>query len=265
MKTPLLLAALIATTLTNSPLALAENKVFSERTTFPFDSSGQRLTGVSKNTIYITIDDGPTKAVTSEILNILSEYGAPATFFTLGARAKARPEILRRMFKEGHLVASHSYTHLLDFPTRDHFINSLVATQNIITPYVSGNNILLYRAPGGVWNSWRSGSANSNPALREAVGPIYWNVGGGSGSRSDNADWKCWSHGVSPRACAKGYLEGIYRQYRNNRATILLMHDINIKSASMLKIILENLKRDNIDWKFELIDEIPAVREFAEL
>lgn len=243
----------------------ALNKLFSGRTTFPFDSSGQRLSGVSKNTIYITIDDGPTAGVTDQILNILSEYNTPATFFTLGSRAKKRKPLLRRMFEEGHLVANHSYTHLLDFPSTEHFVNSLLATQNIITPYISENNILLYRAPGGVWNNWRMNNANNNRDLRQAVGPIYWNVGGGSGSRSDNADWKCWSRGVSPRACAEGYLQGIYRHYRNNRATILLMHDINFKSAAMLRVILESLERDNIDWKFELVDEIPSVRDFKDL
>jgi peptidoglycan/xylan/chitin deacetylase (PgdA/CDA1 family) len=261
LKTSLLIIVLIA--LASS--AFAEQKIFSERTTFPFDSSGQRLLGVSRNTIYITIDDGPTNGVTDEILDILSQYGVPATFFVLGARAKSRSGLLRRMFNEGHLVASHSYSHLLDFPTRDYFINSLMTTHEIITPYISQNNLFLYRAPGGVWNNWRADTVNSHPSLQKAVGPIYWNVGGGSGSRNDNADWKCWKRGVSSKSCALGYLQGIYRHYSKNRATILLMHDINTKSATMLKIILENLKQDTIDWKFELIDEIPSVRDYAEL
>src|SRR5689334_21337588 len=38
--------------------------------------------------IAITFDDGPTEPYTSQILDVLREFRAPATFFVLGARAE---------------------------------------------------------------------------------------------------------------------------------------------------------------------------------
>ena len=60
--------------------------------------------------VVLTFDDGPT-AYTAEILDVLAEERVPATFFVIGAQAADRPDLMRRMYAEGHEVGVHTFTH----------------------------------------------------------------------------------------------------------------------------------------------------------
>jgi peptidoglycan/xylan/chitin deacetylase (PgdA/CDA1 family) len=59
----------------------------------------------------LTFDDGPDEAYTSGILDVLSEYGATATWFVLVDRAEAHPELIARMLSDGHDVGLHGIDH----------------------------------------------------------------------------------------------------------------------------------------------------------
>ena len=60
--------------------------------------------------IVLTFDDGPSRW-TEEILDILAARGVKATFFLVGARAADRPDLVKRMYAEGHDVGVHTFTH----------------------------------------------------------------------------------------------------------------------------------------------------------
>ncbi|GAA2997151.1 polysaccharide deacetylase family protein [Streptosporangium longisporum] len=60
--------------------------------------------------VALTYNDGPGPG-TGRLLDVLGRYGARATFFSLGSSASARPDLLRRMRDEGHLVANHTWSH----------------------------------------------------------------------------------------------------------------------------------------------------------
>ena len=61
--------------------------------------------------VFLTFDDGPTNSVTPFILDLLKQENIKATFFVLGNRAKANPELIKREFEEGHYIANHGHTH----------------------------------------------------------------------------------------------------------------------------------------------------------
>lgn len=61
--------------------------------------------------IALTFDDGPHYKYTEEILDILDEYDIKATFFIVGQLAERYPEIIMREIKEGHEIASHTWSH----------------------------------------------------------------------------------------------------------------------------------------------------------
>lgn len=63
------------------------------------------------NRIALTFDDGPTPGVTDRILDELKQRGAYATFFMIGERIAAAPDLARRVVAEGHEVANHTFTH----------------------------------------------------------------------------------------------------------------------------------------------------------
>ena len=58
----------------------------------------------------ITFDDGPSN-YTATLLAGLKELGAKATFFMQGWRAEMFPSTVRRVYAEGHQIASHTYDH----------------------------------------------------------------------------------------------------------------------------------------------------------
>ena len=60
--------------------------------------------------VVFTFDDGPT-AWTDQILDLLRARQARATFFVVGARVAERPDLVRRMYAEGHEVGVHTFTH----------------------------------------------------------------------------------------------------------------------------------------------------------
>ncbi|MBN4077604.1 polysaccharide deacetylase family protein [bacterium AH-315-C20] len=66
----------------------------------------------SKNTIYLTFDDGPSEISTLWLLELLADYNAQATFFCVGKKAEQEPELLDRIRSEGHLIGNHSYSHM---------------------------------------------------------------------------------------------------------------------------------------------------------
>ena len=65
----------------------------------------------NKKQVAITFDDGPTKE-TLELLEILKEYNAKATFFLVGKMATKNPEIVKKIEADGHQIALHSQNHL---------------------------------------------------------------------------------------------------------------------------------------------------------
>lgn len=69
--------------------------------------SVENIYSQEEKSVFLTFDDGPTGAVTPFILDLLKQENIKATFFVLGNRAKANPELIKREFEEGHYIANH--------------------------------------------------------------------------------------------------------------------------------------------------------------
>ena len=65
--------------------------------------------------VAITIDDGPDPEITPQVLSILAEHRARATFFCIGERVDQYPQIVRACVEQGHAVENHSYRHAHHF------------------------------------------------------------------------------------------------------------------------------------------------------
>jgi peptidoglycan-N-acetylglucosamine deacetylase len=102
---------------------------------------------VDKKLIALTFDDGPDPRYTPAILDILAEKGAKATFFVIGKNAVANPDLLRRIFDEGHDIGNHTYSHpdLLD--SADSPVEfELNATQRVLES-ILGRHTIYFRPP----------------------------------------------------------------------------------------------------------------------
>lgn len=61
--------------------------------------------------IALTYDDGPNEPYTRQILDVLAEYGAKATFFVIGKWVRKAPEIVREIAAAGHEIGNHTENH----------------------------------------------------------------------------------------------------------------------------------------------------------
>jgi peptidoglycan-N-acetylglucosamine deacetylase len=68
-------------------------------------------TAPSARLVALTIDDGPTREWTPQVLAILRRHGAKATFFRVGERAQAAPDLVMQTTDAGHEQGNHTWAH----------------------------------------------------------------------------------------------------------------------------------------------------------
>ncbi len=114
----------------------------------------------NKKIISLTFDDGPDAVVTPHILQILKNYNIPASFFCVGKKIEEYPELLKEIFKDGHIVGNHSYSHskIFDLRSTKNMIIEIERTNEIIEQTI-GKKPMLFRPPFGV----------TNPLLAKAI------------------------------------------------------------------------------------------------
>lgn len=108
---------------------------------------------VQKGEVAITIDDGPDPQVTPQVLSILAQHGVRATFFCIGARAAAHPELCRSMVAAGHRIENHGAHHptLVSLSGPAGWRREIMDGQHIIQS-ITGQAPQFYRAVAGLRN-----------------------------------------------------------------------------------------------------------------
>jgi peptidoglycan/xylan/chitin deacetylase (PgdA/CDA1 family) len=103
--------------------------------------------------VALTFDDGPDPDVTPRILDLLDRHGAKASFFCIGARVAAHPEIVQEIHRRGHSVENHSYRHSYAFAFYGlgRQRREVERTQDVIAK-VTGRAPRFFRAPVGLRN-----------------------------------------------------------------------------------------------------------------
>lgn len=66
----------------------------------------------SEKAIYLTFDDGPNPVVTPQVLDILDEFDAKATFFCVGENVQKYPRWFEEVKRRGHGVGNHTFNHI---------------------------------------------------------------------------------------------------------------------------------------------------------
>jgi peptidoglycan/xylan/chitin deacetylase (PgdA/CDA1 family) len=62
--------------------------------------------------VYLTFDDGPDPKWTPQVLALLEQYHATATFYEIGRNARSYPEISLQVAEDGNTIGLHGYNHL---------------------------------------------------------------------------------------------------------------------------------------------------------
>jgi peptidoglycan-N-acetylglucosamine deacetylase len=106
-------------------------------------------TSPSARLVALTFDDGPTREWTPRVLAILQRHGAKATFFRVGQRAQAAPDLVRQTADAGHEQGNHTWAHE-DLTGHDEAFDrrTLERTHEVLTK-LTGQPPALCRPPWG--------------------------------------------------------------------------------------------------------------------
>lgn len=124
--------------------------------------------------VALTFDDGPDPEITPQVLDVLAEAGARATFFVIGKSLTAQPQLAHRMLAEGHVLGNHSWRHSRwqnFFSVRWHARELEFGEQAIAD--VGGSARPLYRPPVGL----KSGEL-ARAAWQRKVTLVTWSLHG---------------------------------------------------------------------------------------
>lgn len=157
----------------------------------------------------LTFDDGPHPQGTPEVLEILREVGAPATFFLVGEQVVRRPSLAAEIVAAGHRVELHCHRHrnLLRLTPRQ-FLEDAERAKAAIEE-ASGQAISDFRPPYGIF----SGST-LRAVRRRGWRPVLWSLWGRDWARRATAD------SITKRSTAGA-----------RAGDILLLHDADYYSA----------------------------------
>jgi peptidoglycan/xylan/chitin deacetylase (PgdA/CDA1 family) len=193
----------------------------------------------TEKTIYLTFDDGPSK-LTPQVLDLLDEYNAKATFFVV--YHDEYKEYLSEVVSRGHTLALHSYSH--DYDTIYDSVDAYLADFLKVYDWVyenTGMRPTLFRFPGGSMN----GDEYTMQLITEEMesrGFIYydWNVSSGDGSNLTTSE---------------NIIDNICDNAKYFDTPVVLMHDGAGKNATLnaLRTVLQNLQNDG--YSFDVIPE----------
>ena len=120
--------------------------------------------------VALTIDDGPDLVATSEILDVLRQHDARATFFLITDHILGNEETLIRMVKEGHELGNHLTTEQPSIRLApSEFERQLLAAHETLSRY---SDVVWFR-PGGGWYNTAMLSILSKHGYRCALGSVY--------------------------------------------------------------------------------------------
>lgn len=180
--------------------------------------------GKREKVIALTIDDAPSSH-TSDILSVLSDNQAHATFFLIGSQIPGREDMLKNIVQQGNQLANHA---MHDEPSRSLKPATLTAELNQVQSYISATYALLNQP--GPPRYFRPGSGFFSSRMREVVRELGYTIVLGSVYPHDA---QISYAGVNARHILSMVKPG----------AIVICHDRRSWTAPMLRVVLPELKR----------------------
>lgn len=98
--------------------------------------------------VALSFDDGPHPTFTPQVLGILEQHGARATFFLIGERALRHPDVVAQIRAGGHEVGNHYVRNASTLGHSDaEFVSNLEQTERALG---AREGLKFFRPPGGV-------------------------------------------------------------------------------------------------------------------
>ena len=158
---------------------------------------------------------------TQQIIDVLKQYDAGATFFLVGFWVDKYPEMVKAIAQAGFEIGTHSNTHPdMAKISQENIAKELdISTEKIKA--ITGKEVTLFRPPYGSYNNQLISACNQRNLI-----PIQWDV--------DSLDWK----GLSATEITKRVVTKV------ESGSIILMHNNADNVVDALKMVLERLTND---------------------
>ena len=173
---------------------------------------------------FLTFDDGPSSN-TNQILDILNQNGIKATFFVLGSNVEKKPDVVKRMYDEGHFIANHGYSHVYE--------SIYQSPENVLAEYNQCNqavrnaigeqeyNSHLFRFPGGLVGGKFADVKNqaNELLLQNDIVHVDWNaLNGDSETTKPTVEYE---------------MQRLQETVENKQSVVILMHDAEAKKVTV--------------------------------
>lgn len=120
--------------------------------------------------VALTIDDGPSLAYTTRVLDILARKDVAATFFQVGKRVRALPELSRRVAQR-HEIGNHTWSHPSMALGRPQQVTRQLRRTAQVIGHATGTMPTLYRPPYGYFSG-----ATAMVAAGLSYSIVLWDV-----------------------------------------------------------------------------------------
>lgn len=190
--------------------------------------------------VVLTFDDGPRPPNTNRVLKALADECLHATFFIVGRQARAHPNMVRQVRAAGHTVGTHSQNHPMRRLSPAHTAQEIDTGIASVGAALGTSPAPFFRFPG----LYRSRAAEDYLRRR---GLMTWSID------VDSYDWK--------RIGARQMLDQTLARLEARRGGILLMHDVNPKTAAAVPMLIARLKARG----FRVVHVVPRSRGVPDL
>lgn len=181
-----------------------------------------------KPSIAITFDDGPSSRYTGRLLDGLKERNVKASFFLIGENAEENPVLVERIYKEGHLIGNHTYSHVqMTHLSEEAAVREIEKTDQVISA-ITGEHVAYMRPPFGAWQR--------ELEVRMEVLPVLWSV--------DPLDWTTENVDEIVSKVVTEVEEG----------DIILLHDCYASSVEAALRIVDILQKEG--YEFVTVDRL---------
>jgi peptidoglycan-N-acetylglucosamine deacetylase len=166
-------------------------------------------------TVALTYDDGPSRKITPQILDILSENNVSATFFVLGRRSVINPDIILQIKLDGHEIANHGYDHTAFTKLSNESMKKQIKLTNDIIYKITNERPLYVRPPYGAYDE---------RVIKQINHPlILWSI--------DSNDWR--------NIPVDDIIDNVLSQLDDG--SIILLHDVHQRTVEVTRHLVPKI------------------------
>ncbi len=176
--------------------------------------------GYHPKQVAISFDDGPDPVWTPQVLDILKKYDVKGTFFMIGEVAQDNVGIMQRVYREGHEIGNHTFTHPDISEISERQVDLQINLTERLYAAKLGIEPVYFRPPYSI---------DQEPDTNDQAAPVahIQNLGYVIvGNKIDTNDWD-----EHPRKTPQEIVDSVFDQINQAntktwmRGSIILMHD----------------------------------------